>query len=80
MKRAIIYCILFLIGLHLTARGLEHLDVVAHFILITLLGTTLLLPIGCFYILNKENKEDTIWSKIIKAIALLSVVYLSFYA
>jgi len=78
MKRAIIYCILFLIGLHLTARGLAQLDGIAHFFLITLLGTTLILPIGSFYILNKERKRDTVRLKITIAITLLLVVYLSF--
>ena len=77
-ERAILYCVLFLIGLHLAARGLGNLDVVAHFFLITLMGTTLILPIGSFYILNKETKGDTVLSKIIKAMIFFLVVYLSF--
>lgn len=78
MKRAIIYCILYLIGLHLTARGLAQLDETAHFFLITLLGTTLILPIGSFFILNKVKKAETVRPKIIKTMILLSVVYISF--
>ena len=78
MKTSIIYCILFLLGLHLTASGLEKLDLVAHFVLITLLGTTLILPIGTFYILNKEKKGNTLRTEIFKAIILFLVVYLSY--
>ncbi|WP_207431754.1 hypothetical protein [Sabulibacter ruber] len=78
MRRGITYCILLLVGLHLTALGLAQIDGIAHFFLVTLLRTTLLLPIGSFYILNKEKKGDTVRSGIIKAITLLSVVYLSF--
>ena len=78
MKRAIIYCILYLIGLHLTARGLAQLDGTSHFFLITLLGTTLILPIGSYFILNKEKKGEIVRTRIIKTMILLLVVYLSF--
>ncbi len=78
MKKAIINCVLLIIWLHLIARGLEYFNIVAHFFLITLLGTTLILPIGSFFILEKGCKIDTVWSIILKAIILLLVVFLSF--
>ncbi|NDK56666.1 hypothetical protein [Pontibacter fetidus] len=78
MGRAILKCILLLIGLHMTARGLEQLDVIAHFFLITSLGTTLILPIWSFLLLNYETTGITFKSIVIKTFILLLVVYSSY--